>query len=128
MGKKHFISFAIIALSLTQAAVAENASENVMVIAVPDNVSATTMGKNVYFTKSFDLLVTNMGQDSVDLSKGCFVGYDKKEQAYKVDIIDEKLTTSQLAGNKPVQGNIGFSAETDEVYNVQFVRFQQECN
>lgn len=128
MFKKVFIPFTAVALFFAQQAYAVDASQNIMVIAKPDQITATTMGANLYYSKGFELFVTNMGQDEVDLSSGCFVGYDGDNRAYSLDIIDEDLSAAKLSNNQNISGTVAFSDQTNSVYNVQFVRFQTNCN
>lgn len=109
-------------------AFANHLAQNIMVVAIPDQMSATTMGQNVYYTKSFRLNVLNANEEDIDLSEGCFVGYDKSSQNYYVDIIDERIANAKLAAGKNIKGNIAFSSDNSQVYNIQFVRFESKCD
>lgn len=118
----------ILTFGLSSFAYAEHITNSISVTAEPQKVSATTIGKNLYFSKQFKLLVINLGKVRVDLSDGCFIGYDKSNRPYYIDIIDERLKSTVLERQKSVQGMVVFSSDNEQVQTIQYVRFNETCS
>lgn len=123
-----FLGCVFMLSGLSAFAYAEHFSNTISVTAEPQKVSVTTIGKNIYFSKEFNVLVINLGKETVNLSDGCFVGYDRSNRAYFVDIIDNKLTSTELEKQKSVQGMIVFSSDNEQVQSIQYVKFEAQCN
>jgi hypothetical protein len=115
-------------LLFTSSVFANHTTKNIMVVAIPDQISATTVGNNIYYTKSFKLDVLNIGGETTNLADGCFVGYDESLQSYYVDLIDDKVAKAVLAEKQNVKGHVAFSSDRSQVHGIQFVRFENDCD
>lgn len=121
--------YRLVVASLLLAAGAAHAapSDSLMIIASPDSTQTTTTGSTAYYTRLFDVSLANVGQQPINLAKGCFKAYDRRGTAYALDIVDEALVKGSLAPGKHKKGSMGFSSLQSEVYDADVVRFSTDC-
>lgn len=107
---------------------AANQSENVIVYANPDKIGSRTIGDQVYYSKTFNVMLFNATNKAVDLSKGCFQLVSKKDVKAELDTIHEKLITGKLSPNSNVKGFVEFLSENDSIYDAKAVKFKKSCD
>lgn len=118
----------LVLVSLSFPALGVPSAENVIITSIPGHSSATVFGKNLYYSKIFRVSVKNLADDELDLSMGCFVGYDKSRKAYYADVIDSTLESGKIAKDVRITGAITFSSDNDQVYNIQYITYEDVCN
>lgn len=102
--------------------------DTVMVRASQGERSAISVGEQSFYVKSFNVEVLNVGPQVVDLAKVCFRAYDKEGKEFKVDTIDEALTTGSLKAQGHIKSFIEFASEDDAVFNAQIVKLTTQCD
>lgn len=102
--------------------------DTVMVRASQGERSAISVGDKSFYVKSFNVEVLNVGPQPVDLSKVCFKAYDKGGKEFKVDTIDEVLTTGTLKAQGHIKSFIEFASENDGVFDAQIVKLSSKCD
>lgn len=83
-------------------------------------------GKNAY-TKTFEVTLAKLSDNSVDLSKLCLKAFSPDNKEFKLDTIDEELSTGTLKEGKPVKGFAVFSSESDAVFKAALVKISDDC-
>lgn len=114
-------------LLTTSASWAAGSADTLMIIAAPDGTQTTTLNTMTYYTRIFEVSLTNTGQQPIDLSQGCFKVFDRQGTPYALDIVDEGLVKGSLKPGHHKKGDMGFSSLQPEVYNADVVRFSTDC-
>ncbi|BBG31282.1 DUF4354 family protein [Zymobacter palmae] len=118
---------AIMLSMMVGSAVAATPADSVMVIASPDGTQTTTQGTTTYFTRLFEVSLTNVGHQPVDLAHGCFKAYDRRGTSYSLDIAEEGLLKGMLKPGLHKKGDMGFSSLQPDVYDADVIRFSTDC-
>ncbi|MGQ5837765.1 DUF4354 family protein [Serratia sp. IR-2025] len=122
--------FVIIAsLTLAGFCLAANASTlgDVAVYATEQSQGSISMGGKTAYTKTFEVSIVALSAGTVDLSKLCLKAYSPDEKEFRLDTVDEVLTSDALKEGKPVKGIVVFSSENDAVHNAALVKISEDC-
>lgn len=119
----------IASLTLAGFCFAANASApgNVAVYATEQSQGSISIGDKSEYTKTFDISIARLSADTVDLSKLCLKAYSPDRQEFKVDTVDEVLTSGSLKEGKPVKGIAVFSSENDAVLKARLIKISNDC-
>ncbi|HAI06603.1 MULTISPECIES: DUF4354 family protein [Pantoea] len=125
------MKFSTIVASLTLAGMgfAANAVTpgNVAVYATEQSQGSVSIGDKTSYTKTFEVSIANLSGDPVDLSTICLKAYTPDNKEFKIDTVDEALTTGSLKQGKPVKGIAVFADEQDVVLKAALVKISDEC-
>lgn len=123
------VSMVVATLALAGFSFTANAStpDNVVVYATAQSNGSISVGNKLAYTKSFDVVVVNLFGDNIDLSKLCLKAYSPDNKAFKLDTVDEALTTGILKGGKSVKGIAMFASENATVLNAAVVKITDDC-
>ncbi|WP_042959174.1 DUF4354 family protein [Erwinia tasmaniensis] len=104
--------------------------------AVPDNAavyatehskgSMSIAGKDVY-TKTFEVMVANLADKEFDLSTLCLKAVAPDHQEFKLDTVDEKLTTGKVKKGQSVKGIAVFASDNAAVQQTALVKLTDDC-
>ena len=104
-----------------------HAESALIVIAKPEANTTTTAGEATYFSKNFEVFVSNTTRESVDLQRGCWMASGEDLAPVKVDVADEKLNNGKLAPGKLLKGKLAFASTNRSVWKADTVRFVTPC-
>lgn len=125
------MKFSTIITSLTLAGVcfAANAStpSNVAVYATEQSQGSISIGDKTAYTKTFEIVLAKLSTDTIDLSKLCLKAYSPDKKEYKLDTIDEVLTSGFLKEGKPIKGIAMFASENDDILKAALVKISDDC-
>lgn len=125
MPQRHSLLGALLWVACTSALAAP--TDSLMVIAAPEGTQTTTTGATTYYTRLFEVSLTNVGQQSINLAQGCFKAFDRRGTSYVLDIVDEGLLKGTLKPNHHKKGDMGFSSLQPDVYDADVVRISTDC-
>ncbi|WP_454267134.1 DUF4354 family protein [Serratia sp. 121840015-1] len=80
-----------------------------------------------YYTKTFEVSLAQLSADTTTLSKFCNKAYSPDKKEYKLDTVDEILTSCSLKEYKPVKGIAFFSSENNNVFKASLVKVSDDC-
>lgn len=103
-------------------------TDNLAVYSTQQDKGATSLGKQSFHTKSFDVTLANIGDKDADLSKLCLKAYNGHGKPFKLDTIDETLTTEKLAPKKTLKGIAVFASNDESVYDASLVKLSDDCD
>lgn len=123
------VSAIFASLALTVFCFSANGStpSNVAVYATEQSQGAISIGDKTAYTKTFEISLVKLSSDTVDLSNLCLKAYSPGKKEYKLDTIDEVLTTGSLKESKPVKGIAVFASENDDVLKATMVKISDDC-
>ncbi len=88
---------------------------NVAVYATEQSQGSISIGDKTAYTKTFEVSLAKLSADTVDLLKICLKAYSPDKKEYKLDTVDEVLTSGSLKEGKQVKGIAVFTSENDDV-------------
>ncbi|WP_145577049.1 DUF4354 family protein [Yersinia mollaretii] len=123
------VSAIITSLTLAGFCFAANAStpSNIAVYATEQSQGSISIGDKIAYTKTFEVSIAKLSADTVDLSKFCLKAYSPDKKEFKLDTVDEVLTSGSLKEGKPVKGIAVFASENDAVLNAALVKISDDC-
>lgn len=111
----------------TTSATVENPASIVIVNSTVRNLSATAIGNEIHYTKTFDVVIANGAKNPIDLSKGCFKAVMPDKTEIPMDTIQGELAEGQLKAKTSLKGFVGFSAADDSIYKAVAVKYLPTC-
>lgn len=123
------ISTMAASLALAGFCFAANAAppKNIAVYATEKSTGSISIGGKDAYTKTFDVALAKLPGDDIDLSTLCLKAYSPDNQAFKLDTVDEALTTGSLKEGKLVKGIAVFAADSAAVYSAALVKITDDC-
>ncbi|MCW2484724.1 DUF4354 family protein [Candidatus Symbiopectobacterium sp. NZEC127] len=123
------VSMIVASLTLAGFSFSANAStpDNMAVYATAQSNGSISVGNKMAYTKSFEVAVVKLFGDGVDLSKLCLKAYSPDNKAFRLDTVDEALTTGILKEGKSVKGIAMFASENAAVFNAAVVKITDDC-
>lgn len=123
------VSAIFASLTLAGFCFAANAStpSNVAVYAIDKSKGSISIGYKTAYTKTFEVSLAIVSADTVNLSKLCLKAYSPDKNEYKVDTVDEVLTSGFLKEGKPVKGIAVFASENDDILKAALVKISDNC-
>jgi len=115
------------ALLLASTCALATAATPLIVIAKPEANTTTTAGEATYFSKNFEVFVSNTSRETVDLQQGCWMASGEDLAPIKVDVADEKLNGGKLAPGKLLKGKLAFATTNRSIWKADTVRFVSPC-
>ncbi|WP_320709041.1 DUF4354 family protein [Enterobacter cloacae] len=114
-------------LSMVSLPIQANNLDSVAIHASEKSRWAITVGDKHLFIKSFELIVTQLSKDSIDLSEHCFKAYTTDQNEYDLDSVDEVLSTGVLIFGKSIRGVVSFSSDEEHIHKASLVRITKNC-
>jgi len=116
-------------LTLAGFCFAVNAStpNNVAVYATEKSQGSISIGDKIAYTKTFEVSLAKLSADTVDLTKLCLKAYSPDKKEYKLDTVDEVLTSGSLREGELVKGIAVFASENDDVLKAALVKVSDDC-
>ncbi|MGL9734988.1 MAG: DUF4354 family protein [Symbiopectobacterium sp.] len=99
----------------------------VAVYATAQSNGSIPVGNKLAYTKSFNVTVVKLFGDDVDLSKLCLKAYSPDNKMFRLDTVDEELTTGILKEGKSVKGIAMFASENTAVLDAAVVKITDDC-
>ncbi|MGL9751931.1 MAG: DUF4354 family protein [Symbiopectobacterium sp.] len=123
------VSMIVATLALAGFSFAANTSmpDNIAVYAAAQSNGSISVGNKLAYTKSFDVTVVKLFGDDVDLSKLCLKAYSPDNKMFRLDTVDEELTTGILKEGKSVKGIAMFASENAAVLDAAVVKITDDC-
>ncbi|WP_191939684.1 DUF4354 family protein (plasmid) [Pantoea agglomerans] len=123
------VSTIIASLTLAGFCFAANASTpgNVVVFANEKSQGSISVGDKIAYTKTFEVSIGGISADNVDLSKFCLKAYSPDNKEFKLDTVDNILTSGYLKEGKHVKGIAVFASEDDAVLKATLVKISDKC-
>ncbi len=123
------VSSIIASLALAGFCFAANASTpgHVAVYATEQSQGSISIGDKTTYTKTFEVSIATLSSNTVDLSKLCLKSYSPDKKEFKLDTVDEVLTSGSLKEGKPVKGIAVFASDNDAVFNAALVKISDDC-
>jgi len=100
---------------------------NIAVYATEQSQGSMSVGGKDAYTKTFEVTLAKLSSDSIDLSKYCLKAYAPGNKEFKLNMVDEKLSTGTLKEGKPVKGMAVFASESDAVFKAALVKISDDC-
>ncbi|WP_191121359.1 DUF4354 family protein [Serratia marcescens] len=100
---------------------------NVAVYATEQSQGSMAIGDKTAYTKTFEVSLAKLSADTVDLSKLCLKAYSPDKKEFKLDTVDEVLTSGSLKEGKLVKGIAVFASENDDVLKAALVKISDDC-
>ncbi|MDM7851036.1 DUF4354 family protein [Pseudochrobactrum kiredjianiae] len=132
--KEFFIAFLLVAMVGTAYAEANSEKETEagdkppMVISSVRELSATSIGDKITYSKSFTVFISNMSKKQLlDLAKGCFKAVMPDKSERKVSVIDAVLAQGKLKPDENRSSFVEFSTDDDSIYKAVAVKYQMVC-
>lgn len=116
-------------LTLASFCFSANASAlgNVAVYATEQSQGSVSIGDKIAYTKTFEVLLAELSTETVDLTKLCLKAYSPDKKEFKLDTVDEVLTSGLLKEGKSVKGIAVFTSENDDVLKAALVKISDDC-
>ncbi len=108
-------------------AVPKDHKAGIVVLSSQRNLSAMAINDSLFYSKAFDLVVTNGGIKPLNLNAGCFKAVMPDKTLRPVDTIEDVLTSGSINAGDSVKGFVSFSAPNDEIYKASAVKFLPLC-
>ncbi|WP_440864354.1 DUF4354 family protein [Symbiopectobacterium purcellii] len=123
------VSMIVATMVLAGFSFAANASmpDNIAVYATAQSNGSISIGSKMVYTKSFEVAVVKLSGDDVNLSTLCLKAYSPDNKAFRLDTVDEALTTGILKEGKPVKGIAMFASENATVLDAAVVKITDDC-
>ena len=102
------------------------APDAVMVFARQGDKGSVSVGDKHFRTQAFKVRLVNAAKSEISLKNSCLVAQSAAGQSFRLDTVDEELTTETLAG-ATVEGEAIFASEDDAVYGASLVRLSDRC-
>ncbi|MEB7891978.1 DUF4354 family protein [Hafnia alvei] len=118
-------SFTLTCISIT---VHASSPSNIAVYSTEQSTGSISIGNSAIYTKTFEVSLANLSSDKIDLSNLCLQAYSPNLKVFKLDTVDENLTSGTLIQHKPVKGIAIFSSDSNAVYNAHLVKISTHCN
>ncbi|MEX3137550.1 DUF4354 family protein [Serratia ureilytica] len=106
---------------------AKKPTEDIAVYAKEINLGSISIGDNVAYTKSFEVVLVKLSGGVTDLSKLCLSAFTSDGMHFQLDTIDENLVIGKLKPGKIVKGNATFSSDNDNVLKANSVKINENC-
>lgn len=120
-----FISVALLGVS---SAAYARAYDNVAIYSTEKANGSASFGASSVYTKTFDIILSNLTDNEVDLSKVCLKAYAPGNKELRLDTIDEALVSGILKKGQPVKGVAIFSSQDDAISKATLVKLSDNCN
>ncbi|VEB99709.1 Uncharacterised protein [Cedecea lapagei] len=124
---KAFAAISTLALASFSFSAAAAVPETIAVYATQKSDGSMSVGGKSAYTKTFEVMVANLSDKDVDLSKVCLKATAPDHKEFKLDTVDEDLTKGHLKAGKTVKGMAVFASEDAAVYRAALVTLSDEC-
>ena len=102
-------------------------ADEVSIIATPRSESATSLGGETFFSQTFDVTLTNVGEKEIDLTTLCLAARDSSGKEFHLDTIQNTLTSGTLKPGTNIKGFAGFAGPDESVYKARAVVISGNC-
>ncbi|CRY53893.1 MULTISPECIES: DUF4354 family protein [Yersinia] len=122
--------FTIVAsLAVAGFSVAANAvtPSNVAVYATEQSQGSISIGDKNAYTKTFEVALAMLSGEPIDLSKLCLKAYSPANEAFKLDTVDEVLSSGHLKVGKIAKGIAVFASDNDNILKAALVKISGDC-
>ncbi|KKI41554.1 DUF4354 family protein [Hafnia alvei] len=118
-------SLALTCISITACA---SSPQSIAVYSTEKSKGSISIGNNAIYTKAFEVSLANLSSEKADLSKLCLLAYSPDFKVFKLDTVDENLTSGSLSQQKTVKGIAIFSSDSNAVYDAHLIKISNDCN
>lgn len=101
--------------------------DKVLVYSSEQSNGSVSIGKRWAYTKNLEINVVNMSNSDLDLSKLCFRATSPENKEFKLDTIDEKLTSSVLKPKQFLRGSLAFSSDSTSIHKTVLIKISDKC-
>lgn len=120
------ISVCVITMGLTYPVKAEK-FDKILVYSAEQSNGSVSVGQRWAYTKNLEINLINMGDSELELSAVCFRATSPEHKTFKLDTIDEKLTTGVLKPKQLIKGNITFASESLSIHKSILISLSDKC-
>ena len=119
----------IASLALAGFCFAANAADldDVAVYATEKSKGSVSIGSKNVYTKTFEVAIAKLSGGGTDLSKLCLKAYSPDNKEFKLDTVDEKLSSGSLKEGELIKGIAVFASENDAVLKAALVKASDAC-
>lgn len=101
--------------------------ENIMVYSNVKSDGSRTIGSQYTYIKIFDVALSNVSDDKIDLSGLCLKAYTIDNEEFNIDSADDALSNGILEGGKQVKGVSVFSSDNPNILKSTLVTISKFC-
>lgn len=124
---KHIIMAASVTMAFFCCAANAAVPDNVAVYSTEQSKGSVSIGGNDVYTKTFEVVVANLADKEIDLSKLCLKASSPDHQEFKLDTVDEKLTKGTVKQGQSVKGIALFSSDNAAVQQAALIKISDDC-
>lgn len=86
-----------------------------------------TIGSQYTYIKTFNVALSNVSDDNIDLSELCLKAYTIDNEEFSIDSADDALTQGILVSGKQVKGIAVFSSDNPDILKSALVTISKHC-
>lgn len=101
--------------------------ENIMVHSRIKSEGSRTIGSQYSYIKTFNVALSNVSDDDIDLSGLCLKAYTVDNEEFSIDSVDNVLSHGILESGKQVKGLAVFSSDTPNVLKSALIKISKFC-
>lgn len=101
--------------------------EDIMVYSSVKSDGSRTIGTQYTYIKTFNVALSNVSDDNIDLSKLCLKAYTIDNEEFNIDSADDVLSNGILASGKKVKGIAVFSSDNPNILKSALVTISKQC-
>lgn len=105
----------------------KESAQSVVVVSKVKNVTSTSFGNELLYLKTFDLIISNPTDKSINFSTSCLVATGTGKSEYKLDTIQATLRDGPLQPGKTIMGFASFSSNNASVHDAHGVKYNKNC-
>ncbi|HCR3333856.1 TPA: DUF4354 family protein [Morganella morganii] len=123
-------AFILIGLSFTANAIKTYSTSNpedIMVYSSVKSDGSRTIGSQYTYIKTFNVALSNVSDDNIDLSELCLKAYTIDNEEFSIDSADDALTQGILVSGKQVKGIAVFSSDNPDILKSALVTISKHC-
>lgn len=90
-------------------------------------VTSMSIGNEIRYLKTFDLIISNPTDKPLNISTGCLVATGPERTEFKLDTIEGTLKDGTLLPGKTITGFASFASKTATVHNANAVTLAKNC-
>ena len=101
--------------------------ENIAVYATHKSTGSMSVGGKSAYTNTFEVMVANVSDKDIDLSKVCLKATAPDHKEFALDTVDEALSKGSLRAGKMAKGIAVFASEDAKVNDALLITLSAEC-
>ncbi|MGK3213617.1 DUF4354 family protein [Enterobacter kobei] len=101
--------------------------DDIAVFAFENSIGSISDNRNEAYVKSFNVTITNLSNEKVDLKGLCLKAFSPDKQSFVLHEADEILLTGSLKGNESLDGQATFVSKNSDVHNASMLKISKSC-